>query len=90
MAVFKFPESGVLADKYQGAGYALAATVDGHLVDMVYLRDAVPAFGDLDEPGPEDVFAAMDDPAIAPTVRKLQALGEVVVGMCSAYEFVVL
>lgn len=90
MSVFKFPQTGPLADKYRGAGYALAATVGGQLVDVVYLADVVPAFGEIDEPTQTDVFAAMDFPGLAPTVRKLQALGEVHVGMCSAWEFVAL
>src|SRR6218665_213119 len=42
MNVFKVPQS--LADKYHGAGYALAATVAGQLVDIVYLADVLPDF----------------------------------------------
>lgn len=88
MTVFKFPQTGPLADKYRGAGYALAATVGGQLVDVVYLADAVPAFGEIDEPTLEDAMKALDSYKLAPTVRKLQALGEVHAGMCSCWEFV--
>ncbi|MDH4451373.1 MAG: hypothetical protein QE265_12415 [Rhodoferax sp.] len=85
MNVFPIPDA--LEAKYHGAGYALAASVNGQLVDVVYLRDAVPAFGELDEPGPDDVQAVIDKPELAPTVRKLQALGLVHVGMCSGWTF---
>jgi hypothetical protein len=40
MNVFKVPDS--LADKYRGAGYGLAATAAGQLVDIVYLEDVLP------------------------------------------------
>ena len=82
-AVYKVPDS--LAGKYQGAGHALAAVVGGQLVDIVYLRDALEGY-DQDEPGM--LQAALDDQRLGPTVRRLQALGEVSVGMCSAWEFV--
>lgn len=82
MNVFKIPEA--LASKYHGSGHALAASVSGQLVDLVYLADALPDF-DPDAPGA--VLAAINSPAIAPAVRRLQALGAVHVGMCSAWEF---
>lgn len=82
MNVFKIPDS--LAEKYHGCGHALAASVGGELVGLVYLADALPDF-DADEPGA--LLAALDSPALAPTVRQLQALGAVHVGMCSAWEF---
>lgn len=82
MNVFKVPES--LASKYHGAGYGLAATVDGQLVDIVYLVDVLPDFsGDR-----ADLHAALTDQRLAPTVRMLQALGSVHAGMLSAWEFV--
>ncbi|WP_265286901.1 hypothetical protein [Verminephrobacter eiseniae] len=86
MNVFKVPQS--LADKYHGAGYGLAATVAGQLVDIVYLADMLPDFGGEDGPTRADAQAAIDEPALAPTVRHLQALGSVHMGMLSGWAFV--
>lgn len=83
MNVFKVPQTGPLADKYRGAGLALAATVDGQLVDIVYLADALPNFGGERS----DLVAALNDQRLAPTVRRLQAIGQVHVGMLSCWEF---
>lgn len=81
MNVFKVPES--LASKYHGSGYGLAATVRGQLVDIVYLADVLPDFSGERA----DLHDALDDQRLAPTVRRLQALGDVHVGMLSAWEF---
>lgn len=83
MNVFQVPES--LYDKYHGAGHALAATANGLLVDIVYIRDVLEDFDGEDE---ADLEAAVNDERIGPTVRYLQSLGNVHVGMCSCYEFV--
>lgn len=83
MNVFKIPEE--LAGKYHGSGHALAAVTGGQVVDLVYLDDALDDF-DPDVPGA--LVAALDDQRLAPTVRRLQALGQVSVGMCSCWEFV--
>ncbi len=80
--VFKIPES--LGHKYRGAGHAVAASLDGELIDFVYLRDALPDFSS------DDVLSALGDERLGPTIRGLQVLGEVHAGMCSAWEFVVL
>lgn len=54
------------------------------LVDIVYLEDVFPDFD-----GTHDaMLAAMFDDCLGPTVRKLQALGQVHAGMLSAWEFV--
>lgn len=82
MNIFKVPES--LAHKYHGAGYGLAAIVNDQLVDIVYLEDVLPDFSG--ERG--DVVAAITDARIGPTVRHLQALGNVHMGMLSSWEFV--
>jgi len=81
--VFKVPDA--MADKYHGAGYALAAAAGGQLIDLVYLADLLP---DLDEDDIMAVQAAVTDERIGPTVRYLSGLGEVFVGMCSCWEFV--
>lgn len=82
MNVFKVPEA--LASKYHGAGLALAATLNGVLIDITYLDDVLPDFGgDV-----ADARAAILDPRLGSTVRALQALGEVHVGMLSSWEFV--
>ena len=64
---------------------ALAAIVGGRVVDLAYVEDALPGY-DPDVPGA--LAAAINDQRLAPTVRGLQALGQVSVGMCSAWEFV--
>lgn len=85
MNVYKVPQTGPLADKYHGAGHALAATVAGQLVDLVYIHDALPDYdGGLDG---DALRQAIHRPDLAPTVRRLQALGEVHVGMLSCWEF---
>lgn len=83
MNVYPIPEA--LASKYHGAGHALAAVVGGQVVDLVYVEDALPGY-DPDEHGA--LAVAVNDDRIAPTVRRMQALGQVSVGMCSAWEFV--
>jgi len=83
MKVFKIPET--LFSKYHGAGHALAASLNGQLIDIVYIEDVLP---DYDGEGEHDLKAAINDDRIGPTVRQLQALGEVHAGMCSCYEFV--
>lgn len=83
--VFHIPES--LADKYHGAGHALAAVAGGQVVSLIYLRDLIPDYAD----GSTVALAvALDDARLAPAVRELQAMGEVCAGMCSCWEFVVL
>jgi len=86
MTVYPIPKS--LADKYQGSGHALAAVTGGQIVGLVYLRNALP---DYDEgEGIARQAVALNDDRLGPTVRALQALGDVTVGMCSCWEFVVL
>lgn len=83
--VFPIPES--LADKYHGAGHALAAVTGGQGVGLIYLRDSLPDYAD----GSTVALAvALDDARLAPAARELQALGEVCAGTCSCWEFVVL
>lgn len=83
MNVFKVPDS--LASKYHGAGHALAATVNGQLVDIIYIHDVLPDYaGFLDKAG---LRQAIHRPELAPTVRHLQALGQVHIGMLSCWEF---
>jgi len=77
MNVFKVPDS--LADKYHGAGHALAATVAGQLVDIVYLDDVLPDY--------DGSPTGLTDARLAPTVRQLQALGQVHAGMLGGWEF---
>jgi hypothetical protein len=86
MQVYPIPEG--LAPQYQGAGYALAAHQGDVVLRIVYLRDALPDFDD--QGGKIAVRLAIKHPAVARIVRELQALGEVSVGMCSCWEFVVL
>jgi hypothetical protein len=86
MQVFKIGEE--LARQYDGAGHALAAVTGGRVVALRYLRDALPDYGEGE--GVARLAVAIDDARLGPAVRELQALGEVCVGMCSCWEFVVL
>jgi hypothetical protein len=85
MIVLNIPDS--LADKYHGCGHAIVAILGGEIVDLIYVRDVLPDYedGDLDA-----LRIAIGDDRMGPTVRYLSGLGEVSVGMCSRYEFVVL
>lgn len=84
MRVLKISDS--LADKYDGAGHALAAVTGGEVVGLVYLRDALP---DYDEgEGVARLANAVNDDRLGPAIRELQALGDVSVGMVSCWEFV--
>lgn len=87
-----YPIPEALAGQYHGAGYALAAIAGGQPVALRYVADLAPALDDvLMEGGTEARQAVMQwvgSDAAGPTVRELQALGEVSAGMCSAWEFV--
>lgn len=83
--VFKI--EGAMTEKYHGCGQALAAVTGGQIVGLVYIRDVIE---DVDEEDEDSIRAALVDERMGPTVRMLSALGEVFVGMCSCYEFVVM
>lgn len=89
MKVRPIPEA--LASQYHGAGYALAAIAGGQLVALRYVEDAAPELGDVLAEGGSAARRAVQawivSDAAGPTVRELQALGDVSVGMCSAWEF---
>lgn len=82
--VFKIGEE--LADKYHGAGHALAAVTGGQVVGLVYVRDVLPDYDESE--GLASLAMAINEERIGPVVRELQALGELHVGMCSCWEFV--
>ena len=86
-----YPIPDAIASQYHGAGYALAASAGGQLVALRYLADLAP---ELDDPLSEGGAVARQasqrwilSDAAGPAVRELQALGDVHVGMCSAWEF---
>lgn len=85
MQIFKIPEP-VLSRKYQGAGMAIAAVTGGQIVNLVYFRDLD---DDVDEDDQAALMALIENPRIGPTIRELQAQGELFVGMCSCTEFIV-
>ena len=89
MNVYKIPDT--LSSAYRGAGYALAAIAGGQLVTLRYVEDAAPELGDVLAEGGSAARRAVQawiaSDAAGPTVRELQALGDVSVGMCSAWEF---
>lgn len=96
MNTHAIPES--LSHQYHGAGWALAAITGGQLVALRYVSDLAPELDDdlIDDliEGGSIARAAVQkwiaSDAAGPSVRELQALGEVSVGMCSCGEFVVL
>lgn len=88
MTTYLIPDT--LAGQYHGAGYALAAISGGQVVALRYVADvAGPPIEDVTS-GPHAAFFVrqwLATDAAGPTVRELQALGEISVGMCSAWEF---
>ena len=82
---------GAIADhKYRGSGHALAAIANGRVVDLVYIVDLIPDRSELDLSHIIHLNAALTDQRVGDRTLELAALGEVCVGMCSGYEFVVL
>jgi hypothetical protein len=79
MTAYPIPKE--LAGAYHGAGHALAAITNGQLIRFVYLSDVLPDFD------PTRLESAVTDNRLTPTVRELQALGLVSVGMLSGREF---
>lgn len=91
MKTFKVNDS--VSHQYKGAGWALAATINGELVALRYLDDvASDAVSDEIHEYPstakQTVKRWLDSPSAGQVVRELQSLGEIHVGMCSAWEFV--
>lgn len=88
MVSYSVPEA--LEGVYRGAGMALAASSEGRLLALRYLRDLLPDVDSLecDASGQVDV-GILDNPRIAPTVRELRALGQVHLGVCCGWEFMV-
>lgn len=80
MNVFKIPSS--LEKKYRGSGYALAASLNGQLIDIAYVSEILKDFDD------SDPASFVKDERLGPKVREFQALGDVHFGMCSCFEFV--
>jgi len=81
-----------LASQYHGAGLALAAIMGGKVVALRYVADVAPeqVADAVAEGGAHAAFFVrqwLGTAEAAPVVRELQALGEVSVGMCSAWEF---
>ena len=66
-----YPIPDTLEAKYKGAGYALAASVNGELTDIKYLSDLIPEFNPVVE---QDVAIALDDPRVAFATRELSIL----------------
>lgn len=84
MTIYPIPDT--LAEKYHGAGHALASITGGQIVNLIYLRDIIDNFDAEDTAALPKI---LDDPRLGPAVRMLQATGQVSIGMCSCYEFVV-
>ena len=86
-----YPIPDALAGAYKGAGIALVAVDGGKIADLLYLRDLLPDYSDHDENGDGVNMAAiasrLRDHRLAPSIRHLEALGSVAIGMCSCWEF---
>lgn len=91
MAVYPIPPA--LAGQYRGAGLALAAVTGGQVVALRYLAEAAPPeIADaLAHGGQHASFFArqwLGTAEAGPVVREMQALGDVRMVMCSAWEAV--
>jgi hypothetical protein len=87
MSAYTVPDA--LEARYKGDGMALAATHDGQLRGLTYLRDLLPGVELLECDAAGRITAGiLDNPRIAPAVRELKALGSVHLGVCSRWEFV--
>lgn len=79
-----------LAGQYKGCGIALAAITGDQVVTLRYLVDvAPPDVADAIAEGGHAVFFArqwLSTAEAGRVVREMQALGDVIVGMCSAWE----
>lgn len=87
MAIFAVPDT--LEAVYKGDGMALAASHEGQLLALKYLRDLLPDVESLecDERGQVEP-GVLEHPRLAPTVRELGAIGRVHLGVCAGWEFV--
>lgn len=74
----------ILNEKYNGAGHAVAASVNGVIIDIVYIRDALPDF----DSETQSLQSVIKDGRVQATIRELQAKGQVHIGMCSCSEFI--
>ena len=87
-----YPVNDAVASQYKGVGFALAAVTGGQIVALRYVRDVAPAqvvdaVEDGGEHAPFFVRQWIGSTEASPVVRELQALGDVLVGMCSSWEF---
>lgn len=90
MNVYKIPDT--LSSNYKGAGYAIASIANGELVALRYLDDVMPndVADKVADGGPHVQFfirQCLGTSDAGHVVREMQALGQVSVGMCSAWEF---
>lgn len=88
-----YPVNDAVASQYKGAGFALVAVTGGQIVAIRYVRDVAPAkVSDAVDGGgahaPFFVRQWIESSEAGPVVRELQALGDVLVGMCSSWVFV--
>ncbi len=81
-----FKLHGSIRAKYQGVGVAVASIFGGQVVDLVYVHDVFAGIDWLDE-DEDKLKTLLDDPRLEPTVRRLQATGEVSIGFCEGYKF---
>lgn len=82
MNVWPIPDR--LASAYKGMGIALAAHSGGRLLDLIYLRDLLPEWQDHADMNPAQFIR---DHRLEPTIRHLESLGSISIGMCSCWEF---
>jgi hypothetical protein len=80
-----------LYEKYSGAGYGMVSVLNGVIVDLVYFETIDDSFF-IDPEFCSDaqmkkLGEIIDDPKVGESVRYLQSLGEVFVGIFSCYEF---
>ena len=89
MKVIKVPET--LYPKYRGCGYAMCATLNEVMLDLIYFVDIFKDFDEFEGLEQPALFEAMKaliiKPEVGKKVRYLQSLGDVSFGLCSCYEF---
>jgi hypothetical protein len=83
-----FKIEGEVAKKYLGAGHAFAAIKDDQLVDLVYFETLFDEYNyfDVDE---RKVTQLIKDDRAAVEVFRLTELGQLAVGICTYYQFIV-
>jgi hypothetical protein len=83
-----FKIKGDMVGKYRGAGHAFAAIKDDQLVDLVYFEELFDE-NDYTDTTDSEVTKLIKDDRAAVEVFRLAELGQLAVGICITYEFII-